>query len=88
MLDSMIPFATELKKKINQGLNLEQSWDSASKIATQAAADTAQMIPKIGRARPLAEKSIGTQDAGAVSFARIVSELHVFISELNDRKSK
>ena len=38
-------------------------------MADKAAQATADLLPKIGRARPLAEKSVGTPDAGAVSMA-------------------
>ena len=42
-------------------------------VAEQAAAaSTADLVPKIGRARPHAEKSIGTPDAGAVSLALVI----------------
>jgi len=33
-------------------------------------------VPKIGRARPLAEKSVGTPDAGATSMALIVNAIN------------
>ncbi|MFB9646683.1 DAK2 domain-containing protein, partial [Microbacterium terregens] len=35
----------------------------------------AAMRPRKGRARPLAERSIGTPDAGATSFALIAAAL-------------
>jgi D-erythrulose 4-kinase len=34
-----------------------------------AARSTADLRPKVGRARPLAERSVGTPDAGATSLA-------------------
>ncbi|WP_156038463.1 DAK2 domain-containing protein, partial [Actinoalloteichus caeruleus] len=37
-----------------------------------AAEETANLVPRVGRARPLAERSVGTPDAGAVSMALIV----------------
>jgi dihydroxyacetone kinase len=33
------------------------------------------MRPKLGRARPLADRSVGTPDAGATSLALIVAKL-------------
>ena len=39
------------------------------RVATDAAHATAEMRPKVGRARPLAERSVGTPDAGATSLA-------------------
>ena len=41
----------------------------AAQVAQTAAEGTAPLRPRIGRARPLADKSVGTPDAGAVSFA-------------------
>jgi dihydroxyacetone kinase len=44
----------------------------AGDVAVLTVAGTAQLLPRMGRARPLAEKSLGTPDAGAVSLALIV----------------
>ena len=44
-------------------------------MATRAAAATAALRPRKGRARPLAERSVGSPDPGAVSFALIVTAL-------------
>ena len=41
--------------------------------ASVAAAATADLLPRMGRARPHAEKSLGTPDPGAHSFALIVT---------------
>jgi dihydroxyacetone kinase len=38
-------------------------------VATESARATADLRPKVGRARPLAERSVGTPDAGATSLA-------------------
>ena len=40
---------------------------AAADLATEAARATADLRPKVGRARPLAERSVGTPDAGATS---------------------
>ena len=47
-------------------------WNELVAVADAAAASTSDLLPKIGRARPHAEKSLGTPDAGAVSLALIV----------------
>ena len=47
-------------------------WAELPRIAEQAAAATADLVPKIGRARPHADKSVGTPDAGAVSLALVI----------------
>jgi dihydroxyacetone kinase len=40
-------------------------------LSTEAAAATAGLLPLKGRARPLAEKSLGTPDPGATSLAML-----------------
>ena len=47
-------------------------WSELAAVADAAAASTAGLVPRIGRARPHAEKSLGTPDAGAVSLALVV----------------
>jgi dihydroxyacetone kinase len=69
MLDSLVPFVDSLTEQVNAGTDLTQAWQQAAAISEQAAQDTAQLRPQIGRARPLAERSVGTPDAGAVSMA-------------------
>jgi dihydroxyacetone kinase len=69
MLDALLPFVEELERKVADGEPWQQAWSSAAEVATDAARATAQLRPKVGRARPLAERSIGTADAGATSLA-------------------
>ena len=47
-------------------------WNELADVADGAAVSTAGLVPRIGRARPHAEKSLGTPDAGAVSLALVV----------------
>lgn len=75
MLDSMAPFAQTLEEEFASGKSLKESLGLAAKAARSAADATAQLRPKIGRARPLAERSLGTPDAGAISFALIVEAI-------------
>lgn len=75
MVDSMLPFTDTLSNALSQGLGVHDAWTRAAKAATEAAAETSQLRPLRGRARPLADKSIGHPDAGATSFALLVSEL-------------
>ena len=51
------------------------AWQEAAAAATSAAAATATLRPLKGRARPLAEKSLGTADPGATSLAMIFTVL-------------
>lgn len=71
MLDAMLPFVEELQRRVTEGESWQSSWRAAAEKATDAARATADMRPKVGRARPLAERSIGTPDAGATSLAMI-----------------
>jgi dihydroxyacetone kinase len=67
MLDSLFPFVEAYAERVASGE--PDAWARAADIATDAAAATAGLAPKVGRARPLAERSLGTPDAGATSMA-------------------
>jgi dihydroxyacetone kinase len=69
MIDALVPFVNELRRGVVAGQRLPLAWSSAARVSQRAADDTAQLRPRIGRARPLAERSIGTPDAGAISLA-------------------
>jgi dihydroxyacetone kinase len=75
LVDAMLPFVEELSAGIERGTPFPVAWRAAAAVATQKAELTALLTPKLGRARPLAEKSLGTPDAGATSFALLVSGL-------------
>lgn len=72
LVDVLLPFSQALSAAAEQGLELAEAWEQAAVVAQAAAEATAQLRPRIGRARPLAEKSLGTADAGAVSLALII----------------
>jgi dihydroxyacetone kinase len=72
MVDTLVPFADALAQGAAAGTPLAEAWLAAAKVARQAAQDTAELLPKIGRARPHAEKSLGTPDPGAISMASII----------------
>ena len=69
MVDALVPFVETLTAAVGAGDELSPAWDKAAAVAKKAAEDTAPLRPMIGRARPLADKSVGTPDAGATSFA-------------------
>ena len=69
MLDALLPFVEELERRVAEGEPWQQAWAAAADVATEAAAATAELRPRVGRARPLAERSVGTPDAGATSLA-------------------
>lgn len=76
LVDVLVPFRDALAAGVNAGQSLPDAWGNAAAVAEQAAEDTAQLLPLMGRARPHAEKSLGTPDAGAVSMALIVRAIH------------
>jgi dihydroxyacetone kinase len=65
----VLPFVEELERRVAGGEPWQQAWRVAADVATEAARATAGMRPKVGRARPLANRSVGTPDAGATSLA-------------------
>ncbi|GGX73123.1 erythrulose kinase [Streptomyces minutiscleroticus] len=76
MVDVLVPFADMLAAEVAAGAALTAAWDTAAEAAAKAARDTADLLPRMGRARPHAEKSLGTPDAGAHSLALIVRAVH------------
>lgn len=75
LVDSLLPFVDSLAAEIAEGHDARTAWQSAARAAVAAATDTAALSPKRGRARPLAERSVGTPDAGATSLGLIVTAL-------------
>lgn len=75
LVDAMLPFVEELRAGVADDRGFPASWRAAAAVAVQKAADTEALSPKLGRARPLAEKSVGTPDAGATSLAMLVTGL-------------
>ncbi|MFI5384902.1 MAG: dihydroxyacetone kinase family protein [Fimbriimonadales bacterium] len=73
LIDAFVPFADELRLSLGSGEDLPTAWKAAARCASKAAAETASLLPLIGRARPHAERSRGHPDAGAISFSRIVA---------------
>jgi len=78
MVDAAIPFRDTLVAAKGEGLG--GAWAQAVAAADEAARETADLAAKRGRSRTHAEKSIGTPDPGAVSFAKIVAVLHPHVS--------
>ena len=81
LVDVLVPFRDALTAGVDGGKPLADAWDAAATAAQQAAEDTANLLPLMGRARPPAEKSLGTPDAGAVSMALIVRAIHNTLSQ-------
>jgi dihydroxyacetone kinase len=75
MLDALFPFVDTLVGQVDAGASLPEAWGTAADACRTAAEATASLVPKIGRARPLAGRSVGTPDPGAVSLGLIVTAI-------------
>jgi dihydroxyacetone kinase len=69
LVDALTPFCRTLASEVESGVSLREAWRAASDVATVASLQTAQLSPKLGRAVPLAQRSLGSPDPGAVSLA-------------------
>jgi D-erythrulose 4-kinase len=81
MLDALFPFVDTLADQVAAGASISDAWPSAAEACRDAAEATASLVPKIGRARPLAERSVGTPDPGAISLGLIVTAIGDVLSE-------
>ncbi len=72
LVDALVPFDEELRRLVDAGADIRLALRDAAAAASRAAAETAALSPRLGRARPLAERSVGHPDPGAVSFGIIV----------------
>lgn len=73
LVDVLVPLDEAFTAAATAGGTTLQAWQQAAAAAKRAAAATQDLLPRMGRARPHAEKSLGTPDAGAVSLSLIVS---------------
>lgn len=81
MLDALGPFIESFEAAVEGGTDWRRAWMESVEIAQKAAAETADLRPKVGRARPLAERSVGTPDAGAISLAMCIHTVAELIEE-------
>ena len=81
MVDALLPFGETFAAEY-EGKGSAQALVAAAAAASRAAADTASLSPKLGRARPLAEKSVGHADPGAISFGLIAEAVAARLGRL------
>jgi len=71
MVDALVPFVEALEAGAgDQGL--PAAWRAATRAAVEAAEATAEISASLGRARTHGDRSVGTPDAGALSFGMVV----------------
>ncbi|MFD1717218.1 dihydroxyacetone kinase family protein [Georgenia deserti] len=75
MLDAIAPATETFVEAVGRGVPLGAAVQSAATAADDAARATADLSPRVGRARPLAERSVGHPDPGALSYALVVGSL-------------
>lgn len=73
LVDGLQPFSVALDQAAVRGIPVVTAWQAAADSANAAAQQTRDLLPRMGRARPHAEKSIGTPDPGAISLAMIIT---------------
>jgi len=75
LVDALVPYVERLEAAAAAGLPLTEALVAAAEDATAAATATSALRPALGRARPLAERSLGHPDAGATSLALVLSTI-------------
>nr|MDK8533254.1 dihydroxyacetone kinase family protein [Gleimia europaea] len=73
MVDAFVPAV--------QALQEQGDWRTATDAARKGAESTKDLVAKVGRARPLGEKSLGTPDAGATSLAMIFEVITEYLEK-------
>lgn len=79
MVDAVHPFVQAFA---SCGDSLANTWSHAAEAARHGAEETADMLPKKGRAKAHGSKDLGTPDPGAVSFAMIVQAVSPLLKDL------
>jgi dihydroxyacetone kinase len=80
MVDALLPFRDAFLLNLDGGTQVAKSLAAAASAAQEAAEKTSELRPLKGRARPLAEKSLGHPDPGAVSFGLIAQRISTHIN--------
>jgi dihydroxyacetone kinase len=86
LVDVLAPVSRALTAAAGRGETLDAALNHAARVAHDAAEATSELEPRLGRARPLAAKSIGHPDAGAVSLALILRTLADHVATVGSRR--
>ena len=76
MLDALVPATQALRRAADEGQPLEDVLRAAADAAEEGAASTADLVAKVGRAKYLGSKTIGTPDPGATSVSLLFRGLY------------
>ena len=86
MVDALLPFVGTFIATYRSAASLQGALFAAAAAATTAASQTAELSPRRGRARPLAERSLGHPDPGAVSFGLIAAGIARAYADLSTER--
>jgi dihydroxyacetone kinase-like protein len=75
ILDALNPAVAALRQASASGATVDDALDAAARAASEGASSTTVMIAAVGRASRLGERSRGSADPGATSFALIMGAL-------------
>lgn len=81
LIDAAVPFIEMLEKLAGDGRTLAEQLGDAAAASAVAAQHTADIPARLGRARTHGDRSLGTPDAGAVSFSLIAVRIAQLASE-------
>ncbi len=84
MLDALWPFVGRLRESVAGDADIATAWRDAAATSTDAAISTASLTPKVGRARPLASRSLGSPDPGAMSMALVLAAAGDVLADLGE----
>jgi phosphoenolpyruvate---glycerone phosphotransferase subunit DhaL len=75
MMDAFLPAIQAMRHAAQTSPNIGQVLSAAAAAASEGAASTKNYVAKIGRAKYLGEKTLGTQDPGATSVSLLFKGL-------------
>lgn len=76
LVDVLIPLDDTFRAAVGDGAGGLDAWGAATQAGEKAADGTRHLVPRTGRARTHAERSLGTPDAGAVSLSLVARAVH------------
>jgi dihydroxyacetone kinase len=86
MVDALLPFAEVFTAELGRGAPVDRALTVTAQVARMAADRTAELSPKKGCARPLAEKSLGHADPGAISCGLVAQGLADTFASLSTQR--
>ncbi len=82
VLDALVPAVKALRHSADERRPIQDALRAAAVASEEGAASTKNLVARIGRARYLGEKTLGTQDPGATSVSLLFRGFHQGIESL------